>query len=198
MRPLLTACLVVGLSLFSLSAASAEDWTLDGSASNLSFGSIKNNSFGEAHHFEGLTGSVSEAGKASIAIDLSSVETYIDIRNERMVEHLFGGGGVAELKADLDMTRLQAIETGQMETMELDAELSLLNRSLGLTIPVIVLRLSEEEVLVLTDGLFFVAAEDLDFEAGLVVLQQLAGLDGITATAPVTFRLLFSRGDKPV
>ena len=35
--------------------ASAETWTLDGSASQMSFGSVKKDVIGEVHHFNGLS-----------------------------------------------------------------------------------------------------------------------------------------------
>ena len=63
--------------------AAAGDWTLDGEASKLAFGSVKKDAVGESHHFSGLSGGVAD-GIATISVDLASLETWIDIRNERM------------------------------------------------------------------------------------------------------------------
>ncbi|GAB5468765.1 MAG: YceI family protein [Rhodospirillales bacterium] len=186
---------VFALSISTTMAAKAEDWILDGTRSNVSFGSIKSNMFGEVHHFETVTGRVSDTGTAEIVIDLASVRTLIDIRNERMVEHLFGGGAKATLKAQLDMAALEAMEVGQIEPMTVEANLAFLKQSLDLDLDVVVARLSEDEAMVASNSFFFLAAEDVGFGEGIAVLMQLAGLDSITETSPVSFRLVFDRAE---
>ncbi|MEM6307186.1 MAG: cytochrome C, partial [Pseudomonadota bacterium] len=69
--------------------AAAGGWTLDNDTSKVQFGSIKKDYVGESHFFENMSGTVSDDGMVSVAIDLTSVQTWIDIRNERMIEHVF-------------------------------------------------------------------------------------------------------------
>ena len=57
-------------------------WTAVEDQSRIAFGSIKKDTVGEVHHFEGVTGTVGEDGKLTLAVDLASVETNIDIRNK--------------------------------------------------------------------------------------------------------------------
>ena len=64
------------------------EWTLSPDSS-VKFLSTKNTNITEVHEFTQVSGSVSDQGSAKIAIDLSSVETGIEIRNERMQSMLF-------------------------------------------------------------------------------------------------------------
>ena len=58
-------------------------WTSVADQSSVAFGSIKKDVVGEVHHFQKVSGTVSDAGAVTITIDLGSVETNIDIRNEQ-------------------------------------------------------------------------------------------------------------------
>ena len=50
---------------------------------------------------------------------------------------------------------------------------------------------SADRVLVATDGMLFLSAEDAGIEAGIAALQEIAGLDSISRVSPVTLRLVF-------
>lgn len=86
------ACAAAAAIAFA-GVANAQTWTLDGAASHLAYGSIKKDKIGEVNSFSGLSGTVDETGKAKVTIDLTTIETSIDIRNERMLEHVFKGVG---------------------------------------------------------------------------------------------------------
>ena len=51
--------------------------------------SIKKNKIGEVHSFSQLAGSINDKGFASIRVNLASVKTHIEIRDERMKSMLF-------------------------------------------------------------------------------------------------------------
>ena len=80
---------LTGLALTFAAPAFAESWTLDGEASKVAFGSVKKDTIGEVHHFKSVSGSVDDAGKVTVEIDVASVETWIDIRNERFQKFVF-------------------------------------------------------------------------------------------------------------
>ena len=73
--------------LLSIAPAHA-DWMVQ-DTSQIGFVSIKNNSIGENNAFQRVSGSISEAGMVAVAIDLTSVETGVGIRNERLQTMLF-------------------------------------------------------------------------------------------------------------
>lgn len=172
-------------------AALAGDWVLDGASSKLAYGSIKKDSVGEVNSFEELSGTVTKDGAVSVSIALTSVETFIDIRNERMVEHVFKGAAEATLTAQVDMATLEALPTGATMEMDVVGKLSLLGREIPMETEMFVARLSDRKVMVSTNDLLFLGVEDAGLTQGVDMLQQLAKLSGITRTVPVTARFVF-------
>ncbi|WP_299287171.1 YceI family protein [uncultured Tateyamaria sp.] len=182
----------VGLGLaLSVSVAQADTWTLDGAASNLAFGSIKFNDTGEVHSFGSVDGTVAEDGTVTLGIDLSSVETNIDIRNERMIEHVFKNAPRAAISAQIDMTALDAMPVGDSTVMEVEGTLELLGTEIPLYGDMFVMRLTEDKVMVTTDSMMFLSTADAGIEAGVDKLMELASLPNIVRTVPVTLRLMF-------
>jgi len=177
--------------LFS-GAAVADTWTLDGENSRLAFGSVKKDKIGEVHNFENLSGAVAADGSVTVDIDLTSVQTNIDIRNERINEHVFGGMAAAKLTAQLDMDALNAIAVGGMSTVDIEGTLAFLGQSVDIEAEMFVVRVSESQVLVTSNDMLFVSAEDLGISAGIDKLMELAKLPGITRTSPVTVRMVFN------
>ena len=80
--------LLLVLSL-CLSTSAIANWQVDNDKSTLNFTSVKKNSIGEIHSFKQLSGMVSKAGAVKFAIDLTSVATGIEIRDQRMKSFLF-------------------------------------------------------------------------------------------------------------
>lgn len=171
--------------------ASAQSWTLNSDQSNLSFGSIKNDYTGEVHTFNALSGTVSDAGIVSIEVDLTSVQTNIDIRDERMIEFVFEAAQTATLSAEIDMAGMEAMAVGDMATIDAFGTLSLLNEDIPVDVALFVARIAENKVLVTSDGMLMISTDDIGVDAGIDMLQELAGLDGITRVTPVTMRLVF-------
>jgi hypothetical protein len=176
-------------SLFA-SSAFAESWKLDADASHLAFGSVKNAYVGEVHSFGGLSGSAKD-GQVEIKIDLASVQTNIDIRNERMGDHVFSGIAVATLTADVAMEELTSMSVGDSTVMEFDGNLSLLGEDVSLFTDVMVMRLTDEKVMVMTNDMVFLATDEAGIDAGIDTLQELASLDSITRATPITARFVF-------
>lgn len=173
--------------------AFAANWTLVSDASHLAYGTVKIDDIGEVNSFTNLSGHVGDDGWVEIQIDLSSVETNIDIRNERMIEHVFRKAATATLSAQIDMDAVSQMDVGQSETFEVDAKLSLVGTDVDFTTEMFVLRLSETSVMVSTNDMVFISAEDAGVTAGVDKLMELAQLPGITRTVPVTARLMFSQ-----
>ncbi|MDG1368866.1 MAG: c-type cytochrome [Paracoccaceae bacterium] len=186
------------LAIIFAGMANAETWTLDGEASHLAFGSIKKDKIGEVNSFSGLKGTVDADGKADVTIDLTTLETNIDIRNERMLEHVFKGAGEAQLTAQLDMDEVKGLAVGEMAVVDVEGALSLLGVSTELDLEMVVVRLAENKVMALSNDMVFVGTEELGVTAGIDKLMELAKLPGITRTSPVTLRLVFTSDMKKV
>ena len=176
-------------------AATESDWMLDTEASRLSFGSEKDGAVGEVHHFTRIDGVVGADGQFSLTIDLSSVETWADIRNERMLEFLFevARHPEATLTGTIDLAAFDDLAEGASREANLIGTLSLHGLEQELDLFVIVTRLAQDRVLVVPDQLVILNAGDFDFGAGIEKLRQLAGLDSISLAVPVSFYLVFER-----
>ena len=57
------------------------------------------------------------------------------------------------------------------------------------------LRVTEDRVMVMPDGLIFLSTVDAGLDAGVDTLMELAGLESITRSVPVSFRLVFDADD---
>lgn len=174
-------------------AAFADAWILSNDESKIAFASIKKDTVGEIHHFTKLSGQVSKEGNVSVDIDLASVETWIDIRNERMIEHIFGDFATAELKANIDMDQVNAMKPGDMTTMDVAGSLTFLGKTLDIEVPLFIARISEDRTVVTTDEMIVVSTSDLNIDGGIDTLATIAKLSGITRVAPVTLRLVFNQ-----
>jgi polyisoprenoid-binding protein YceI len=194
--PMRTLALILILALAACSPAPiGGDWRLDNEDSHLGFVSVKSGAIAEAHRFGTLSGSVRETGEARIAISLDSVETNIDIRNERMREHLFETNLHPEaiITAQIDLAHFDAMPIGARQADLVDLALNLHGVEATIHADLIITRLGENRVLVETSTPIILHAEDFGLQAGLDVLQGLAGLPGITPVVPVTFAVVFER-----
>ncbi len=183
-----------GAVLFSCaSIAAADSWTLDGDASHIAFGTVKNYYIGEVSTLSGLSGTVDETGATSIDIGLGTVETNIELRNERIVEHVFNTMPTATLQAQLDMAELSKLDVGGSTVTEIDFDLTLLDEEVPLFGELFLMRVSEDQVLVTTNNMVYVATDEIGIDAGVDKLQEIMGLDDITRAVPVTLRFMFNR-----
>lgn len=194
-KTLLSLTAAMALSLSS-AAASADGWSLSAEDSKIAFGSVKKDTVGEAHHFTDLEGSVTEAGVAKIDIDVTSVETWIDIRNERMVKHIFDAVNFpkATITTTIDMDEVSSLKPGESATLTTKATLKLLETEVPIEAELFVIAVSADKVMVTTDEMLMVSTEDLGINQGVDELMELAKLPSITRVTPVTLRLMFVKG----
>ncbi|MEP4246957.1 YceI family protein [Tateyamaria sp.] len=190
MKMLRNAAFGFGLVLAAASAQ-AQTWTLESSASKLAFGSIKFNDLGEVHSFKSIDGAVAEDGTVTLGIDLSSVETNIDIRNERMMEFVFKNAPRATVTAQIDMGALETLAVGDSTVIEADGVVSLIGNEVDLFGDLFVMRLATDKVLVTTDSMIFLTTADAGIDGGVDKLKELADLPIISRAVPVTMRLIF-------
>ncbi|MDJ0614562.1 MAG: YceI family protein [Rhizobiaceae bacterium] len=185
--------IALGVSLIAATPAFAE-WKSVDDQSRVAFGSIKKDVVGEVHHFNGVSGTVSEAGALKIEIDLSSVETYIDIRNERMAKHVFDAGkATAVISGEIDMEEVNSLKPGEMTIVEVETQLAFAGSENDVDAEMLVARLSDNRVLVTTSDFIMLSTEDLGIDAGIDELMKLAKLPGITRVTPVSIRMVFDK-----
>lgn len=206
----LACCAAFGLTLAACSqspdnagagegAASAPaaqgDWAVDSAASHVDYVSIKAGEVAEANRFEKLTGSVGADGAARVEIDLASVNTGVEIRDERMREIFFQ---VAEfpsavITAELDPAKFAALAVGQVVVQPLTAKVAVKGIEADVEAQVQIARVAENRVLATTTKPIIITTDMFGLTDELGELRALAQLPSISPAVPVTFTLAFTR-----
>jgi len=187
-----TLAALTGLALAFAIPAFAESWTLDGESSKVAFGSVKKDTVGEVHHFSSLSGSVDDSGKVSVEIDVASVETWIDIRNERIQKMVLNASPKAVLSAQIDADALGKLAPGDTTLVDVEGTLSLNSNDVPIETSLFVARLSKKKMLVTTDEMIMLSTKEAGIDDGVSELMKVAKLPGITRVSPVTLRLVFA------
>ena len=175
--------------LLLITQATLADWRLT-AASKVGYVSIKNNVIAEHNYFSGVTGSLNKKGQLKVSIDLSTVETQVDIRNQRMRDLFFEVLQYPEavVTAQLDMQELAQVESGaplelvkpftlSLHGVESTAEAHLRIVSVG------------GRAWVSTVRPILISAADFGLEGGVAALRKIAGLEAIAAVVPVSVNL---------
>ena len=186
--------LPLAILTFALWAApAAAKWTLDNDSSRISFVSTKAGSAAEVHGFETVDGQVDDDGRATITIDLDSVDTAVPIRDERMRSLLFetAQNPTATLAASVNMDAVNALTPGQETAMVVEGQLMLRGMVVSLTIDMAVARLSDTRVLVASRKPLVINAGQLGLLEGVERLREVVGLPSISPAVPVSFVLAF-------
>ncbi len=188
----LTACSQAPVEAPSVTGS---EWSVDSAASELSYVSIKQGEIAESNTFETVTGAVAADGTATIEIDLSSVSTGVDIRDERMREIFFvvANNPSATVTAQIDPAAFEALGVGESLDTTLDGTLSLAGVDAPFQAEVSVTRAGPDRVIAVTDKPVILDAGRFELTDELAALQELAGLDSITPAVPVTFSIAFQR-----
>ncbi|BBN83081.1 hypothetical protein PA25_30660 [Pseudoalteromonas sp. A25] len=182
--------LLLCASLLSSSAFAA--WQLDNAQSELSITSIKKNSIAENHHFKQLSGHLSDEGKLTFSIELSSIETLIPIRNQRMQSLLFNVAQFPQAQVTADLSSyLKALNTGVQVLKSIPVELSLHGQHKALKLDLVVNK-QMDQLHVTSLRAVLINASDYNLGAGIEALRKVAGLDSIATAVPVTFSLVFN------
>jgi polyisoprenoid-binding protein YceI len=188
------------IMLTGSSATALADWTLDNAHSRLSFVSTKAGTVAEVHRFEEMKGWLGDDGRFRLVIDMASVETAIAIRNERMRELLFETERYPEavLSAQIDLAPLRELAVGEQTELVAEAELSVKERTTGVTVQASIARLADGVLLVTSTQPIVVDANTLGLADGVEKLRSLAGLPAISPAVPVNFQLTLREDPEPV
>ena len=182
----------LAVTALAFSAVASAQWSLDLDDSQLSFVTVKAEHIAEVHSFSRLEGQIDAAGNARISIDLTSVETGIAIRNERMQTMLFETGlyPQATVRAAINTDALSAIAVGEDMTLDTQLTLTMHGAETMISAPLRVTR-QTDGVRVTTLSPLIVTAESVGLVAGVESLREIAGLPSISRAVPVTFSVKF-------
>lgn len=188
---LLTTFIALPLLFSSLSAHAA--WQLSSEDSSLNIVSIKQEHIAENFQITQLEGDLSDTGTLRIVLNLNSIATQIDIRDERIRQQLFETDNFASatLTAQLDDGLIQQMKAGGIAHAAVTGMMDFH----GIQQPVstqITLLSSNKQLMVSNDTPILLKAETFALKQGIQALKKLAGLNSISETTPVTFNLIFN------
>lgn len=168
-------------------------WHLDPLQSELHFITVKNSAITEVHSFRTISGMVNEQGMAVVDIDLASVNTHIEIRDERIKDMLFNVVNYPEasLSAQVDLKALNTMKVGDIKIMPLKIDLSLHDHQQQIDTKVSVSALSDGAFQVNTLEPIVIDINTFDLGEGVKALQDVAKLDSIATSIPVTAQFVF-------
>ena len=169
------------------------DWSIN-DTSRVGFVSIKNNVIGENNAFQRVSGGISDAGAVTVSIDLTSVETGVGIRNERLQKMLFNVASFpqATVSAQLSDAQLVALKSGGSVAETVSVSVALHGETVSKQVELAAAQAGDTVRVTTTQPIVITAAE-FGLEAGVAALQQIAGLNAISRSIPVTVDLKLSK-----
>jgi len=178
-------------SAFISSAFAA--WELDNDNSRINFVSIKKGNVAELGRFTQLEGSISDSGETVLKINLASVDTKIQIRDDRMKEFLFETPKFAQatFSAQIDLSFLNNLPISGRAIQIIGGKFDLHGISKDIKADVMLTRLSLNQFSVSSFAPVLLNTEDFQMNAGIEKLRESAGLPSISSAVPVTFHLTF-------
>jgi polyisoprenoid-binding protein YceI len=192
-NPLLTLSLVILAAIST--GVQAENWQLDAGHSNISFVSTKKADIAEVHRFKQLQGSLSGQGQLALAVDLTSVDTGISIRDERMASLLFEVAKFPklELSAQVNPKLIDDLPLGATLVTQVAVTIQLHGVEQTKDIDVLVAKLTPSKLVVTSMAPVIVMADEFNLGAGVNKLRDIAGLSSISMAVPVSFVLTLSQ-----
>lgn len=184
---------VVVAAVLASTSVWAASYQLNQEQSSLHFSSVKNTNLLEQHSFTKLDGSINKKGKAELVIDLSSVQTHIDLRDERMRDLFFNVAEFPQAAAHiaLDKMLLKQLKPGFNEVkilpvhVELHGKEKIYQQALRITV------LANGAIQVTTVSPLYLDVADFALTDGLEHLRELAKLSMILPVVPVTLDIQY-------
>ena len=185
---------ILFIALLMLSQSVLAEWVLDNKASTLDFTTTKNDSKTEVQTFKVMQGQI-KGEAAVITVDLSSVDTGIEIRDQRIQELLFNVIKFPSATASINIKEsdVNSIKTGQIKTMYVDAVIDLHGVKQTVPVQVQVVALEKNSRLVISRHPVIINLTNFNLLDGVNALRDIAKLKSINAAVPVTFSLLFTQ-----
>ena len=166
-------------------------WQLDAKQSELHFSSTKNGEITEKHQFKAFGAEVNTEGTFTLTIDLTSVDTGIEIRDERMQKHLFMTDKTPKATVTGQITSKDL--PADSKTKKLSVELDLVGKKTDFEAEVMIKRINADTISIETAKPIILSAENLGLKAGVDKLQEIAGLNSISDEVPVTFSFTMNK-----
>lgn len=167
-------------------------WSVASETAAFHFVTTKNVNVSEVQSFKKVRGQLSDAGKLEFRVDLKSLSTNIEIRDQRMLDVLFEVAkfpAEAVFTAQVDPGIMKQVLAQKSLATEIKGSLNLHGKSQPVTAKLQLLSLDGKNLIASTREPILVKANDFSLEGGIEALRELVGLPSISAVVPVNFWL---------
>lgn len=174
------------------------DFQLVAAESSIWFIGIKNNAVAVPGKFAGLSGKIDVIQEAGfVEVTIGTLATGDVERDQKMVEHLFGGADYPLARFDIEGKRgsNQLPEVGTSVDLEVAGVLSLRGIETALTVSARLTREADNRVRVRSLGPLVLTKEQLQLEQAFAVLQAVCGHQALSGAVPIEVDLVFEARD---
>jgi polyisoprenoid-binding protein YceI len=181
------------------STVAAKNWQVDNTQSSVNFVTTKAGQagvggIGEVQTFKRFSGSLDANGKIDFAIDLASVDTGVEIRDERLRTMLWNvkATPTASFSAKLGAEALKSLDGAVTRDMDVEGTLTMAGQTKPVAAKLRVARLGGNAMMVTTRTPIVVNANDYGLKAGVEAMREVMNLNFLASTAPVSFALVLN------
>lgn len=188
---IITLFLVLLIANFSTALAETK-YTIDSHNSSVNFSTIKKQYVVEPAVFKRIEGTVSDTGEVEISIDLSSIDTKISAKNDRITKLFFKVMQFpkAVIRAKVDMKKIKSIT--YYRKMEIPATLEFYGTTKDIKLNVLITKAYRSRLLITSLQPIIIDADDYAIPAeNLVKLANTVGGLSLSNKAAVNFVLAF-------
>lgn len=189
--------LLAALLLSAFAHAGNAVWESDNN--HISFLSIKvnqqKNSITEQSAFTSSKAMLDKDGMFTLTIDLNSVKTNIDIRDQRLKDWVFETAqfGTATVSGKVDADAVNKLAVGETLKLEQPLELDIHGQKVKLQAELNVQRSAEDKIMVNTLTPVILDTKAMKMEKGVMQLVEVMALSSIVEQVPVSFAGEFMR-----
>ncbi len=185
--------LLVGLFLGLPSMSAHADWELSNADSSFYYVSSKAAAISEVNSFTNLSGDITNSGSATLEIDLASVDTAIEIRDQRVKDMLFEiqQYPTATISMDVNASALANMAAGSYRIANLDYSLSLHGITADLSAILKISKISDSRIEIQNAQPIILGAGLFGLTEGVEALREVAGLPSINPNVVIDFSLFF-------
>jgi len=194
MKKILLGLLLISQSVFAQDSTDKKlnNWVLSSKASTLNFVTTKNAIKTEVQSFQELSGKISN-NIATLNVDLNSVVTGIEIRDERLKKLFFNTPlfPQATVSIDLSSNSISRMKKGDVKKLEVNALLDIHGVKQNVKVQLQVVALDKNKRLVSANQPLIINLQKFELLEEVNELRELARLKSINAAVPVTFNLMY-------
>jgi len=187
--------ILIAIFLFSsnISRASETKLELNKSQSKISFISVKKEIIAEINYFNKFNVSLSDNGQFILTIDLTSVDTHIPVRDNRIKNFLFETIRFpqARFQGSVSPAIYTNLKSGQFVNTIIKGSLYLHGIQKEITVPVKIIKLANGQLNVFNTERYLLNANSFGLKNGIDKLKSLAKLNAINAVIPISFDFYF-------